>query len=287
MKPSVLLAESVTPDGAKITLHERDGRYAIRIAGRELMNSAVPSSEILLAELGLGGLRKPKKILIGGLGLGFTLRRVLELADADASITVLELLPAVVEWNRTHLAKLNGDCLSDPRVTVKTDNVRTHIACSSPEAYDAVLLDVDNGPAAMVSEDNMKLYSERGLHRLKGLLPRGGRVVVWSAGIDVRFTARMQRAGFIVETVRAKTHKGAHCSAYAIFVGDKPPTQGGPVMMAPKTDPAHGGSLAARINPDARAQGGPAAVRHARAVKKANPFEPKKAPKKVWRPRGA
>ncbi len=286
MKPSVLLAESVTPDGAKITLHERDGRYAIRVGGRELMNSAVPASELLLAEQGLGGKRKPKKILIGGLGLGFTLRRVLELADADASVTVVELLPAVVEWNRTHLAKLNGDCLADPRVTVKVENVRTHLAAAAPEAYDAVLLDVDNGPAAMVSEDNMKLYSERGLNRLRAMLPRGGRAVVWSASIDVRFTSRMQRAGFVVETVRAKTHKGAHCSAYAIFVGDKPLTHEIASRVA-SPNPAHGGAVAARENPDAGAPGGPAAVRAARRAKRANPFEAAKKPPRLWRPRGA
>lgn len=234
MKPNLLIAESVTPDGQKISLHERDGRFAIRVAGRELMNSAVPSSELLLGEIGLGGLRAPKKILIGGLGLGFTLKRVLELAAPDAEITVVELLPCIVEWNRAHLAALNGGCLADPRVTVKTQSVRNLIACSSPEAYDAILLDVDNGPAAMVSEDNTKLYSERGLGRILKTLSRGGRMVVWSAGIDIRFTARMERAGFITETVRAKTHKGAHSSLYAIFVGDKSPAQGGEVGA---TDP--------------------------------------------------
>lgn len=286
MKPSVLLAESVTPDGAKLTLHERDGRYAIRIAGRELMNSAVPASEILLADLGLGGRRKPVRILIGGLGMGFTLRRVLELADAQAQITVAELLPAVVEWNRTHLAALNGGCLADPRVTVVAGSVRDHLAEAPRGAYDAVLLDVDNGPVAMVSEDNLRIYSERGLNRLRAALAPGGRAVVWSAGIDVRFTSRMQRAGFVVETVRAKTHKGSHCSAHAIFVGDNP-GEGQPVVRVASPAPAHGGSTAARDNPDADALGGPARVRAARQAKRANPFEPKKKPARIWRPRGA
>src|ERR1043165_2935178 len=98
MKPSILLASALTPDGETLTLHEKDGKFAIRLAGRELMNSAIPASELLLGELGLGGRKEPKKILIGGLGLGFTLKRVLELAPPDAEIVVHELIPAVVEW---------------------------------------------------------------------------------------------------------------------------------------------------------------------------------------------
>lgn len=269
MKPNLLIAESVTPDGQKLSLHERDGRFAIRVGGRELMNSAVPTSELLLGELGLGGVRSPKKILIGGLGLGFTLRRVLELAAPDAEITVVELIPAIVEWNRTFLKVLNGDCLADPRVVLKTQSVRTFIGCSSPEHYDSVILDVDNGPAAMVSEDNTKLYSERGLGRLLRMLTRGGRMCVWSAGIDIRFTARMERAGFITETVRAKTHKGAHSSLYAIFVGDKSPATGGEVA------------------PDAVAPAGPL-VRNPNAVESHPRAVSKKAQgvreKKIYRP---
>ena len=224
MKPQILLAEGDTPDGAKITLHERDGRFAIRIGGRELMNSAIPTSEMLLAEIGTQAKNSPKKFLVGGLGLGFTLKRLLEVAPADATITVVELLPVLVEWNRTHLATLNGGSLADPRVKVVVGDVRTHIFTGTPGTYDVILLDVDNGPSAMVSEDNEKIYSGRGLQRILQRLPKGGRLAVWSASIDVRFTARMERAGFDVETVRAKTHKGAHCSAYAIFVGDRPQT---------------------------------------------------------------
>lgn len=222
MKPQILLAEDTTPDGEKVTLHERDGRFAIRIAGRELMNSAIPASELLLAELGLRGGKPAKRILVGGLGLGFTLRRLVEIAPADAEIVVVELLPAIVEWNRTHLAGLNGGCLADPRVRVVVADVRTFLFTSTPGTYDAMLLDVDNGPSAMVNEDNEKLYSGRGLQRILNLLPAGGRLCVWSASIDERFTARMERIGFEVNVVRAKTHKGSHCSAYAIFVGDKP-----------------------------------------------------------------
>jgi hypothetical protein len=269
MKPSILLAEALTPDGEKLTLHEKDGKFAIRLSGRELMNSAIPASELLLGELGLGGRLKPKKILIGGLGLGFTLRRVLELAEPDAEITVLELIPAVVEWNRTHLAKLNGGCLADPRVTVKIENVRNAIGCASPDSYDAVMLDVDNGPAAMVSEDNKRLYSEQGLNRLHKMLPRGGRLAVWSASIDVRFAARMERAGFEVQTIRAKTHKGAHCSLYAVFVADKPEGHSGPKMYDPTRGPS-GEKLALKVLGSVAARG---------QVAVPNPFEKPKVKK--------
>ena len=237
MKPQLLLAEAVTPDGAKITLHERDGRFAIRIGGRELMNSAIPSSELLLAELGLQAVRPPARVLVGGLGLGFTLKRLLEIAGPELEIVVVELLPVIVDWNRTHLAGLNGGALDDPRVKVVVDDVRRHLFTAKPGTYDAILLDVDNGPSAMVSEGNERLYSGNGLHRLLNLLPPGGRLCVWSASIDNRFTARMERVGYTVGTVRAKTHKGSHCSAYAIFVGDKPLV---PRPPAPKPRPMPG-----------------------------------------------
>lgn len=224
MKPQLLLAESVTPDGAIITLHERDKRYAIRVAGRELMNSAIPSSEMLLAELAFKAEIPVKKILLGGLGLGFSLKRLLEVAPPDAVITVVELLPCIVEWNRTHLAELNGGALADPRVTIVVADVRAYLAAAGEAVYDAVLLDVDNGPVAMVASDNARIYSESGLLRIKKALTPGGRLAVWSAGIDERFSARLERVGFIATTVRAKTHKGAHSSTNAIILGDSPAT---------------------------------------------------------------
>lgn len=225
MKPTVLLAEALTPDGVKVTLHERDSRFVIRLAGRELMNSAISTSEIRLAELAFEGAVKPKRILIGGLGLGFTLRRVLELADADAVVQVAELLPAVVEWNRTYLRDLNGSCLDDPRVKLHVGSVRPVLATANPGAFDAIILDVDNGPAAMVSEDNTRLYSERGLERLRKVLSPTGRVTVWSASIDHRFAERFDRSGFRVRTEKAALHANAKCAPYAIFVGEHPPAR--------------------------------------------------------------
>lgn len=224
MKPQILLAESVTLDGSPVALHERDGRFAIRIAGRELMNSAIPASEELLAELAFRAEIPVKRILLGGLGLGFTLRRLLDLAPPEASVTVAELLPCIVEWNRTHLAKLNGDALADPRVTLVLGDVREHIATAGEAAYDAILLDVDNGPVAMVAADNARLYSESGLLRIKKTLAPGGRLAVWSAGIDERFSARLERTGYIARTERAKTRKGARSSTAAIILGDSPAT---------------------------------------------------------------
>lgn len=245
MKPTVLLAQATTPDGAQLTLHERDSRFVIRLAGRELMNSAISASELRLGDLAFSGAVRPKTILIGGLGLGYTLRRVLQLADPDARIIVAELLPAVVEWNRTYLRDLNGSCLDDPRVTVRVESVRQTIACAKPEAYDAILLDVDNGPAAMVSEDNTRLYSERGLERLKKVLTKTGRVAVWSASIDHRFAARFDRSGFRVTTEKVGLHANAKSAPYAIYIGEHPPARAeepvaSPAPLLPRT-PYHGG----------------------------------------------
>ncbi len=228
MKPHLQLAQTRTPSGLRLTLHEHDGTYAIRCAGSELMNSSVAASERRLGELGLARMgRHPSgRILIGGLGLGFTLRSVLQLAGPRARIVVAELLPEVVQWNRIFLRNLNGECLEDPRVEIRTADVAEIIANSDRQPYDAILLDVDNGPVAMVQAANSRLYQSRGLQSVTAALKPGGRLVVWSARPDRAFAQRLVQAGFHVTTEAAKLHPGAKRATYTIYIADLPSASG-------------------------------------------------------------
>ena len=224
MKPHLKLAETRTPDGARITLHEHDGSYCIRLDGQDLMHSVTSASEVLLGELAGELLAKPGpvRVLIGGMGLGYTLKAVLAKAGPKAQVEVGELMPEVVEWNRTFMAGLNGKLLEDPRVKVRLGDVVETIARARPESYDALLLDVDNGPTPMVRAGNVRLYGPRGLEVLKSKLRPGGRLAIWSACPDRSFEARLRAAGFVAEAIPAKLFPTAKRSAYVIYVGDKP-----------------------------------------------------------------
>jgi len=224
LKPTVLLAETRTPDGARLTLHEHDGSFCIRLDGQDLMHSVTSASEILLGELAAEPLaaHPAGRVLIGGLGLGYTLKAVLAKAGPKAAVEVGELMPEVVEWNRTHMAALNGKLLADPRVQVRLGDVVTTIARARPASYDAILLDVDNGPVPMVRAGNVRLYGPTGLATLKSRLRPGGRLAIWSAAPDHTFEARLRAAGFTAKAVPARLFATAKRSAYVIYVGDKP-----------------------------------------------------------------
>ena len=223
MKPHRLLASARTPDGAILTLHEHDGSHCVRLAGRELMHSQAACSESALGELGMARLvrEKPGRVLIGGLGLGFTLRSVLERAGAKVVVEVAELLPEIVAWNREHLARLNGALLDDPRVRVVIGDVFELVRRAPPAGYAAVMLDIDNGPSAMVQAANARLYDAPGIRMLATMLAPGGRLVVWSAGDDAAFVRRLAGAGLRVQTVPVKIRAGARQAAGRLFVGDK------------------------------------------------------------------
>jgi spermidine synthase len=222
MKPRILLAESTTPDGAAMSLYEHDGAYSISFKGQELMHSKASASELLLGKLGIENLTKASKplVMIGGLGLGFTLRTVLVGLKEDAQVDVVELVPKVVEWNREFLRDLNGALLDDPRVNLIEDDAVKLIRKGDPNTYDAMILDVDNGPTGMVKESNNSLYSHSGLRAVRKMLKPGGRVAFWSAGDDPHFKARMEKVGFRVGHIRAKVHERSKRSAYVIYVGD-------------------------------------------------------------------
>jgi spermidine synthase len=222
MKPRVKLAESTTADGGAMALYEHDGKYCISYAGQELMHSGANASEILLGEIGVELLERDAtaRILIGGLGLGFTLRSVLASTGPNVVVELIELLPEIVSWNREYLKSLNGELLDDPRLEIHTTDVVGYVRKAERARYDVILLDVDNGPVAMVSETNVSLYSNTGLRWLRGSLKPEGRAVFWSAGPDLRFEDRLKRAGFRVSKVPAKVHAGSKRAAYLLYVAN-------------------------------------------------------------------
>ncbi len=224
MKPFLNLAQTKTPDGADLTLHSHDTEFYLRLNRQPLMGTNAVESEKVLAELACVGLleRKAPRVLIGGLGFGFSLRRVLECVGPEAVVQVSELLPEVVAWNREFLTTVNGLLLDDKRVKVLIEDVVEVINKAPAGHYDAILLDVDNGPKPMVQEGNGRLYSGKGLGSITRVLKPGGRVTFWSASQDQAFGRRLLKAGFKVETVAAKAYAQAKKKTHTIFVADRP-----------------------------------------------------------------
>lgn len=223
MKPQIKLAETQTPDGGRLTLHEHDGSYGVRLNGQVLMDSRVATSELQIGELATNRLPRfgKSRVLVGGLGLGFTLRSALDGVGPHGVVEVAELIPALVEWNRTFLEKLNGALVSDKRVVVHFGDVWGVLKRAGSAHYDAIVLDTDNGPTAMVQRSNARLYDDAGLKRIHAALKPTGRAVIWSAAPDRAFAARLTKAGFKVEVVAAKVHATAKRPAYTLYVADK------------------------------------------------------------------
>jgi spermidine synthase len=228
------LGETRTPDGARFSLHEHDGDYFLKLNGRQLMSTTSTVSELLLADLSCELLAaKPNaRVLIGGLGLGYSLRRVLELVGPTGTVHVAELLPEVVAWNREFLGKINGKLLDDPRVEVFVDDVFRLIRDGSTERYDAILLDVDNGPTSFVQAKNARLYDRSGFGMIRRALTKEGCVAFWSATVEAGFTNRLQRARFTVKAVPCKAHERAKRLEHVIYVArrDERPPQTPPVV---------------------------------------------------------
>jgi spermidine synthase len=193
MKPWLTLGEAQAPDGTPLRLQQRGAEFAIRAGGQVLMASHQHRSEEQLARAGLSERRTAaRQVLIGGLGLGYTLRAALDLLGPQARVVVAELVPAVVAWNQGPLAHLAGQPLKDRRVEVAVGDVRDQL---QPGAWDAVLLDVDNGPSALTQQANAGLYSAAGLASLRKALRPGGRLALWSAVPEPSFIGRLRRAG--------------------------------------------------------------------------------------------
>jgi spermidine synthase len=222
VKPWELLGETRTSDGSSLTLTRRDREYLILANGKSLMSNLMHGSEEELATLACRRARTLAEacLLIGGLGMGFTLRAALDLLPPRCTVVVVELLPAVVEWNRGPLAPLAEYPLKDPRVHVVEGDVLDTLR-SSPCRFDAVVLDVDNGPAAFTTASNAELYTDQGLATARASLKDDGVLAVWSARDDRKFEQRLRYGGFAVEVtrVRARLKKGG--PRHTLFLGHK------------------------------------------------------------------
>jgi spermidine synthase len=215
MIPWSLLDTAQIPGGGELRLMRRGAEFSIRLGRDELMNSRLSATEQALATIACEKIRTRKRpigrpsVLIGGLGMGFTLRAALTVLGPQARITVAELVPAVVAWARGPMAKLSGDSLNDPRVRLHQGDVGDLIK-SGRSDYDAILLDVDNGPHGMTRKANDGLYDLKGLRAAYTALRPGGVLAVWSSGPDAKFTARLRKTGFgvIENLVRAKGPQG-------------------------------------------------------------------------------
>ena len=223
MIPWEVLGEAAAPDGTTLTLMRRGHEYVILANGKSLMSNRMHGSEEALATFGLKSLPSSAKgadaprVLVGGLGMGYTLRATLDHLPPAASIDVAELLPAVIEWNRGPLGPLASHPLADRRVRVIQGDVAATLR-ANPGAFDAVLLDVDNGPVAFTTEFNGGLYANAGIANARAALKPGGTLAVWSAWDDRKFEQRLRYAGFTVtvEHVRARLKQGG--PYHTIFV---------------------------------------------------------------------
>lgn len=209
----------VPGDGQEMSLYRRDKEFSIRLGGVELMNSRVYGSEEALAELSCAKIRdlSNARILIGGLGMGYTAAAALGKLGPKARVVVAELVPAVVAWNRKYLSALAGHPLKDRRVRVKEMDV-AKIMRSESSAYDAIMLDVDNGPDGLTCKGNDWLYTQSGLGVALAALRPFGVLAVWSAGTDTAFTKRLKRAGFRVEEHRVRARGSRGGSRYTVWL---------------------------------------------------------------------
>ncbi|MBL9069016.1 MAG: spermidine synthase [Sphingopyxis sp.] len=208
-----LVGTAAVPDGDPLRLFRRGDEFTIAMGGNELMSSRMSGSEEALAEMSCDRLHHDAipHLLIGGYGMGFTLRTALARLGADARITVAELVPAIIDWARGPMTSMTVGCLDDPRVEIQLTDV-AQVISTATRRYDAILLDVDNGPDGLTRVGNDRLYSAGGLARAKAALRPGGILAIWSAAPDPRFSRRLKDAGFQVEeiSVRARSNgKGA------------------------------------------------------------------------------
>lgn len=215
MKPTERLATASAPDGTELVLYRHDGAYQIRVGGVELMSTRRFHSEEKLAELACAHLREATapRVLVGGLGFGFTLKAALRALPVDTLVIVAELVPAVVEWNRNPAWALSSDALADARVEVRLSDVMSSIK-QGVGRYDAIILDVDNGADALTTKSNRKLYTDAGVSAAVEALAPGGRIAYWSAAKDPEFVKTLERAGLAVETHSVRVHatSGGYCS---------------------------------------------------------------------------
>jgi spermidine synthase len=219
VKRREVLASTITPDGKELTLSLHAGDHYIEVDRQALMSTRAPGSEKAMADLAaqeLAGNPRPR-VLIGGLGLGFTLGAALDVLPRGASVVVIEYFQTIVDWNRKFSFRSATDRLADPRVIVEVDDVVDYLR-GVKQPFDAILLDVDNGPDAWCLASNDRLYDRPGLMRIRRALKPGGLLAVWSAEPSPVFLNRLAEVGFTArsEAVRSRGHKGER---HTIFLG--------------------------------------------------------------------
>ena len=224
MIPWSLIDTAQIPGGAgELRLMRRGDEFSIRLGANELMNSRLSDSEEALATLSLERIRSRAEplILIGGLGMGFTLRAALAVLGPQARITVAELVPAVVAWARGPMAELYGGSLSDPRVSIEEGDVARLIR-SGASRYDAILLDVDNGPEGLTRDANDGLYTKAGLSAARAALKQGGVFAVWSSsGPDEAFKHRLRQAGLSVDEIKVRARGGRGGARHLVWIATR------------------------------------------------------------------
>lgn len=222
MKPRELLVTAQIPEGGELRLYKRDTDFIIALGANELMSSRLSGSEEALALLTCDRLRtEAPHILIGGYGMGFTLRAAQARLGPQARFTVVELVPEIIDWARGPMSELAAGCLDDPRVELVIRDVSRAIAASE-RRFDAILLDVDNGPDGLTREDNNHIYSLLGLQEAKRALKPGGVLAIWSAAPDERFARRLKHAGFQVEEVMVRAGRGGKGARHIIWFARAP-----------------------------------------------------------------
>lgn len=223
MKPRELIGTAKVPQGEELRLFRRGDDFMIVLERNELMNSRMSGSEEALATLTCDRLRGvvAPHLLIGGYGMGFTLRAALKVLGGKARVTVAEIVPEILVWARGPMAALTGDCLDDPRVVIIESDVADVIQ-GSKGMFDAILLDVDNGPDGLSRAPNDRLYSSFGLQAAKAALTPGGVLAIWSAAPDAAFTRRLAKAGFAVDEVAVRARSNGKGPRHTIWFARRP-----------------------------------------------------------------
>ncbi len=222
MIPRELIGEAAVPGGPPLRLIRHGRDFIIMLDRNELMSSRMSGSEVALATMTCARLRDPKtaRMLVGGYGMGFTLRAALGALGSKARVVVAELVPGILEWARGPMAAMTGDCLDDPRVEVRIEDVGAAIEAGRG-SYDAILLDVDNGPDGLTRPGNDGLYSARGLDSARAALRPGGVLAIWSASADAAFTKRLKQAGFAVDEQRVRARENGKGPIHTIWFATK------------------------------------------------------------------
>lgn len=225
MKPTTTIAETTSPGGAVFRLYHHDGDYFLYMNERQVMSTRLTHSEIALADGGCAfrDQRPNPRVLIGGLGLGFSLRRSLEITGNGAQIVVAELLPEIIRWNREYLGGYNDDILADSRIRLVNEDVYDLIkvaGAGKEPRYDAILLDVDDGPSSLLQPENARLYRMDGLQTIKRALTPGGRVAIWAATVEPGLLRDLRRSGFQTKELPVAKHPRAKRKNHRIYLAE-------------------------------------------------------------------